>query len=512
MDVKASDQCSVPPSLHVDLKVSRPRPFLLSSLANTLLGVAHHTYRVPSAKGYAVPKGFPSGTYRVPSARSRALRSAPGALHGRRRAYGASPADSLPAGHCGAPRAPSYVGGGRRAAGATPAWLLASPRAPRPARAPRLLASPGRRAPCPRLARPLRLALCAAAGVASRRAAGLGGFAPAPRLPPNGSARFPAKAGCPPVRFGLRSRCAQPTQPAGSYRVPKGFLLVSCGSLSFAGAPWLGLRPALHFRPLRSATLTELVKRPPPFHFGGLWPPTAARLIPSALCTYRVGWGCASLVIRSCPHYRSIPSSFGLVCSGLPPVLFVWRRRVRLFEPWPTLRPSARVPLPVPPLGRGPNSPPSFPRSLRSRPPFGRATGRAVETFFVGYAQPVPNVACVCCASTTSWAEQELWHPTKAVPTVPSSLSAPLLWGRVGEAVQEWTHVDQCCVPSSLHVDLRVSIPAPPLYCLRLPRLLVSPRRLRRSTSAAATFCHCLRSAHLFRSMAGGFSNCVVDV
>ena len=57
--MKSSDQCSVPPSLHVDLKVSRPRPFLLSSLANTLLDVAHHTYRVPSAKGYAIPKGFP---------------------------------------------------------------------------------------------------------------------------------------------------------------------------------------------------------------------------------------------------------------------------------------------------------------------------------------------------------------------------------------------------------------------------------------------------------------------
>lgn len=268
--MKPSDQCSVPPSLHVDLKVSLPRPFLLSSLANTLLGVAHHTYRVPSAKGYRVPKGFPLGSYRVPSARSRALRFAQGALHGRRLPYGSSPADSLPAGHCGAPRAPSYVGGGRRAAGATPAWLLASPRAPRPARAPRLLASPGRRAPCPRLARPLRLALCAAAGGASHCAAGLGGFAPAPRLPPNGSARFPAKAGSPPVRFGLRSRCAQPTQPAGSYRVPKGFPSGSCGSRSFAGAPWLGQSPALYLRPLRSATLPELVKRPPPFHFCGL--------------------------------------------------------------------------------------------------------------------------------------------------------------------------------------------------------------------------------------------------
>lgn len=106
MDVKASDQCSVPPSLHVDLKVSPPRPFLLSSLANTLLGVAHHTYRVPSAKGYAVHKGYQSGSYRVPSARSRALRYAPGALRGRRRAYGALPAESLPAGHCGAPLAP----------------------------------------------------------------------------------------------------------------------------------------------------------------------------------------------------------------------------------------------------------------------------------------------------------------------------------------------------------------------------------------------------------------------
>ena len=286
----------------------------------------------------------------------------------------------------------------------------------------------------------------------------------------------------------------------------------SCGSRSFAGAPWLGQSPALYLRPLRSATRTELVKRPPPLRFGGLCPPTAVPLIPSALCTYRVGWGCASLVIRSCPRCRSFPSSFGLICSVLPHVLFVWRRRVRLFEPWPTLRPSARVPLPVPPLGRGPNSPPSFPRSLRSRPPFGRASGRAVETFFVGYAQKVPNVACVFYEATTSWAEQGLWHPTKAVPNVPSSLSAPLLWGRVGEAVQEWTHVSQCCVPSSLHVDLRVSIPTPPLNCLRLPRPLFSPRRSRRSSTAAATFCHCLRYAHLFRSMAGGFSNCVVDV
>lgn len=160
-----------------------------------------------------------------------------------------------------------------------------------------------------------------------------------PGLPPRGSLRRlaprapRAKAGSPPVRFALRSRCAQPTQPAGSYRVPKGFPSGSCGSRSFAGAPWLGLSPALYFRPLRSATLSELEKRPPPLHFGGLCPPSAVSLIPSALCTYRVGWGCASLVIRSCPHYRSIPSSFGLVCSGLPPVLFVWRRRVRLFEP-----------------------------------------------------------------------------------------------------------------------------------------------------------------------------------
>ena len=160
----------------------------------------------------------------------------------------------------------------------------------------------------------------------------------------------------------------------------------------------------------------------------------------------------------------------------------------------------------------GPQLPALVPPLLSSRPPFGRATGRAVETFFFGYAQKVPNVACVFYEATTSWADQEPWHPTKAVPTVPSSLSAPLLWGRVGEAVQEWSHVDHGCVPSSLHYDLRESIPAPPLYCLRLPRLPFSPRRLRRSTSAAATFCHCLRSAHLFRSMAGGFSNCVVDV
>ena len=62
MDVKSSDQCSVPPSLHVDLKFSRPRPFILSSLANTLLDVAHHTYSVPSAKDYRVPKGFQSFT------------------------------------------------------------------------------------------------------------------------------------------------------------------------------------------------------------------------------------------------------------------------------------------------------------------------------------------------------------------------------------------------------------------------------------------------------------------
>ena len=49
MEVKASDQCSVPPSLHVDLKVSPPCPFLLSSLANTLLDVAHRSYRIPDA-------------------------------------------------------------------------------------------------------------------------------------------------------------------------------------------------------------------------------------------------------------------------------------------------------------------------------------------------------------------------------------------------------------------------------------------------------------------------------
>lgn len=106
MKVKTSDQCSVPSSLHVDLKFSPPRPFFLSSLANTLLGVAHHTYRLPSAKGYRVPKGYQSGTYRVPSARTPALRFSPGGLHGRRLPYGSSPADSLPAGHCGAPLAP----------------------------------------------------------------------------------------------------------------------------------------------------------------------------------------------------------------------------------------------------------------------------------------------------------------------------------------------------------------------------------------------------------------------
>ena len=184
-----------------------------------------------------------------------------------------------------------------------------------------------------------------------------------------------------------------------SYRVPKGFPSGSCGSRSFAGAPWLGQSPALYLRPLRSATLTELEKRPPPLHFGGLCPPTAVPLIPSALCTYRVGWGCASLVFRSCPHYRSIPSSFGLICSELPLVLFVWRRRVRLFEPWPTLRPSARVPLPVPPLGRGPNSPPSFPRSFRRAlpsvglrgerlKPFFSATRRKCQTWLVSSTKP----------------------------------------------------------------------------------------------------------------------------
>ena len=62
MDVESSDQCSVPPSLHVDLKISCPRPFLLSSLANTPLDVAHHTYRVPSAKSYHVQKRFHSFT------------------------------------------------------------------------------------------------------------------------------------------------------------------------------------------------------------------------------------------------------------------------------------------------------------------------------------------------------------------------------------------------------------------------------------------------------------------
>ena len=273
----------------------RPHPLtsaekITCSLCSHSSWATAHTRFHRKKDRYRVPKGFPSGSYRVPSARSCALRSAPGALHGRRLPYGSSPADSLPAGHCGAPRAPSYVGGGRRAAGATPARLLASPRAPRPARAPRLLASPGRRAPCPRLGRPFRRPLCAAAGGASPCAGGLGGFAPAPRLPPNGSARFPAKAGCPPVRFGLRSRCAQPTQPAGSYRVPKGFPSGSCGSRSFAGAPWLGQSPALYLRPLRSATLPELVKRPPPLPFGGLCPPTAVSLIPSPARTLRTDW------------------------------------------------------------------------------------------------------------------------------------------------------------------------------------------------------------------------------
>lgn len=76
-------------------------------------GTQAHAQAHTGATGYRVPKGFlprratasPRGFRRVPSARSRALRSAPGALHGRRLAYGSSPADSLPAGHCGAPLA-----------------------------------------------------------------------------------------------------------------------------------------------------------------------------------------------------------------------------------------------------------------------------------------------------------------------------------------------------------------------------------------------------------------------
>lgn len=385
-------------------------------------------------------------------------------------------------------------------------WSRLAPRAPRvrPGSLRRLggvLPAPVLLAPCGSRSAPLLAALLVVPRVL--------GASP----PPRGSPRM-ARQGSPP-RLGARpyaSACGLAAPSPPSLRVAHAVPAGHCGSYSFVGASWLGLRPALYLRPLHFAILAELVSRPPPLRFGGLCPPTADSIVPSALCTYRVGWGCASLVIRPRPRCRSIPSFFGIVYSGLPPVLFVWRRRVRLFEPWPTLRPSARGPLPVPPLGRGPNSPPSFPRSLRSRPPFGRASGRAVETFFVGYAQPVPNVACVFYEATTSWAEQEHWHPTKAVPNVPSSLSAPLLWGREGEAVPEWTHVDQCCVPSSLHVDLRVSIPAPPLYCPHLPTLLISPRRPRRSTTTAATFCHCLRYANLFRSMAGGFSNCVVDV
>ena len=68
---------------------------------------------------------------------------------------------------------------------------------------------------------------------------------------------------------------------------------------------------------------------------------------------------------------------------------------------------SARVPLPVPPLGRGPNSPPSFPRSLRSRPPYGRASGRAVlryaSRFFVGYARHPLQRPAVLRSAAVAW-------------------------------------------------------------------------------------------------------------
>lgn len=365
---------------------------------------------------------------------------------------------------------------------------------------------------------PVLLAPCG-----SRSAPLLAALLIAPRVlgalpPPRGSPQM-ARQGSPP-RLGARpyaSACglAAPSPPSlreafafprRSRRVPavsdaSPGLHGSGKALRFTCAPCAPLRsPSWCHARLRSASAVSarlrrflsFLLRCAPIGWGGAVPPSSFGLV---LTTVRF----LPLSVLSVPSCRSC-------------YLFVWRRRVWLCEPWPTLRPSARVPLPVPPLGRGPNSPPSFPRSLWSRPPYGRASGRAVETFFVGYAQPVPNVACVFCEATTSWAEREPWHPTKAVPAVPSSLSAPLLWGRVGEAVQEWTHVDLCCVPSSLHVDLRESIPTPPLYCLRLPRLLISPRRSRRSTTAAATFCHCLRYAHLFRSMAGGFSNCVVDV
>jgi len=63
MDVGTSEQCFVSSSLHIVLKLPRPRPFFLSSLANTLLGVAHHTYRIPSAQGMRVPKGYLQDTF-----------------------------------------------------------------------------------------------------------------------------------------------------------------------------------------------------------------------------------------------------------------------------------------------------------------------------------------------------------------------------------------------------------------------------------------------------------------
>ena len=239
----------------------RPRPRRSSSAATERQPYAIHSLAT-LARCYRVPKGLPSGSYRVPSERSAALRFSPGGLHGRRLPYGSSPADSLPAGHCGAPLAPLLRRGAssRRRGYPRLAPCVACRPAPRACALAPCVA--GRRAPCPRLARPLRLALCAAAGVASRRAAGLGGFAPAPRLPPNGSARFPAKAGSPPVRFGLRSRCAQPTQPAGSYRVPKGFPSFTCSLCSHCS--WAPAHTYLHRQRKSHARNARTVRGLPP--------------------------------------------------------------------------------------------------------------------------------------------------------------------------------------------------------------------------------------------------------
>ena len=97
-------------------------------------------------------------------------------------------------------------------------------------------------------------------------------------------------------------------------------------------------------------------------------------------------------------------------------------------------------------------------------------------------------MACVCCASTTSWAERARLHPTKAALTVPSSLSCRFCG--VVSARQCRTNVRRSMLRSFVTTRRFTNVLICTAFCCtHLHTCLISPRRLRRSTSAAATFC-----------------------